>query len=248
MVLLKMLRFIRFSTFPLIFQVFTCILCRFSGNCLDFSILGNVGNLSKNLSEMLNVQHFSTSFIFSVVHSLDFQGYFAEHIEPKKNHKFPSMHYLRLNPPGGSSGKPVHLYTEDGAEASRWLEALELSAQTVSIRKFYSLGEVLGKGSFAEVQEATEKATGRKVAVKIIEKKVIDGKQKEYIRIEMSVMKLVRHPNVMRLEQVFETKSKIYMVMPLYLGGDLYEYMKHNARSGLKEVCSVKKWRGFQAF
>ena len=51
----------------------------------------------------------------------------------------------------------------------------------------------------------------------------------------MSVMKLVRHPNVMRLEQVFETKSKIYMVMPLYLGGDLYEYMKHNARHGLKE-------------
>jgi len=160
------------------------------------------------------------------------QGYFAE---KQESPKFPNMHYLRLNPPGGSSGKAVHLYTEDEGEAKRWLEALEMSAQTVSIRKFYSLGDVLGKGSFAEVVEATEKSSGRKMAVKIIEKKVIDGKQKEYIRIEMSVMKLVRHPNVMRLEQVFETKSKIYMVMPLYLGGDLYEYMKHNARSGLKE-------------
>ena len=118
------------------------------------------------------------------------------------------MHYLRLNPPNGSTGKAVHLYTESEEEAVRWLDALELSAQTVSIRKFYKLGEVLGKGSFAEVVAAKEKATGRQVAVKMIEKKVIDGKQKEYIRIEMSVMKLVRHPNVMRLEQVHAQRER----------------------------------------
>ena len=97
------------------------------------------------------------------------------------------------------------------------------------------MGESLGKGSFAEVRIASEKESGRKVAVKIIQKKVIDGKQKEYIRIEMSVMKLVNHPNVMALEQVFETKTKIFMVMPLYSGGDLYDYMKKNARKGLPE-------------
>ena len=160
------------------------------------------------------------------------QGYFAE---LTKNQKFPNYQYIRLNPPGGSTGKAVHLYTDNKKDANKWLEALEISAQTVSISKYYELGEILGKGSFAQVCQAKEKQSGRRVAVKIIEKKVIDGKQKEYIRIEMSVMKLVRHPNVMRLEQVFETKSKIYMVMPLYLGGDLYEYMKHNARHGLKE-------------
>jgi len=165
------------------------------------------------------------------------QGYFAE---LTKNQKFPNYHYIRLNPPGGSTGKAVHLYTDSKQDANKWLEALEISAQTVSISKYYELGEVLGKGSFAQVCQAKEKQSGRKVAVKIIEKKVIDGKQKEYIRIEMSVMKLVRHPNVMRLEQVFETKSKIYMVMPLYTGGDLYEYMKHNARHGLKEDESMQ--------
>jgi len=151
------------------------------------------------------------------------------------NAKFPSMQYLRLNPPGGSTGKAVHFYTESREEARKWLESLEISAQTVSISKYYELQDLLGKGSFAQVCNAREKSSGRRVAVKIIEKKHIDGKQKEYIRIEMSVMKLVRHPNVMRLEQVFETKSKIYMVMPLYCGGDLYEYMKNNARHGIKE-------------
>merc|ERR1719320_1830760 len=137
------------------------------------------------------------------------QGYFAE---LTTNPKFPAYCYLRLNPPGGSNGKAVHLYVSkaegEGMEARRWLEALEISAQTVSVTKYYELGVVIGKGSFAEVRRATEKQTRREVAVKIIEKKVIDGKQKEYIRIEMSVMKLVRHPCVMRLEQVFETKSK----------------------------------------
>merc|ERR1712228_169274 len=160
------------------------------------------------------------------------QGYFAE---LSTNGKFPNYQYIRLNPPGGSTGKAVHFYTESKEEAMKWLESLEISAQTVSISKYYELLDLLGKGSFAQVCNAKEKSSGLKVAVKIIEKKHIDGKQKEYIRIEMSVMKLVRHPNVMRLEQVFETKSKIYMVMPLYLGGDLYEYMKHNARHGLKE-------------
>jgi len=160
------------------------------------------------------------------------QGYFAE---ISKSQKFSNFQYIMLNPPNGSSGRAVHLYTVSLEDANKWLEALEVAAQTVSIRKYYELGETLGTGSFASVRIAKEKATGRRVAVKIIEKKVIDGKQKEYIRIEMSVMKLVRHPNVMRLEQVFETKSEIYMVMPLYAGGDLYEYMKNHARHGLKE-------------
>eukprot|EP01083_Nonionella_stella_P285590 972175_1 len=165
------------------------------------------------------------------------QGYFAE---LSINQKFPNYQYIRLNPPTGSTGKAVHLYADNKTDANKWLEILEISAQTVSISRYYELGDILGKGSFAHVCKAKEKLSGRKVAVKIIEKKIIDGKQKEYIRIEMSVMKLVRHPNVMRLEQVFETKSTIYMVMPLYVGGDLYEYMKHNARHGLKQEESKK--------
>merc|ERR1719216_168712 len=66
------------------------------------------------------------------------QGYFAE---KTKSPKFPSMHYIRLNPPSGSSGKAVHLYTDSEPECVRWLEALEMSAQTVSIREFLKLGE-----------------------------------------------------------------------------------------------------------
>ena len=159
------------------------------------------------------------------------QGYFIQLIQNEHG----NYHLIKLIPPSGANARPANFYTSKYDEAQKWHEALELAAQTVSIEKFYQMGESLGKGSFAEVRVATEKESNRKVAVKIIQKKVIDGKQKEYIRIEMSVMKLVNHPNVMALEQVFETKTKIFMVMPLYNGGDLYDYMKKNARKGLPE-------------
>ena len=159
-------------------------------------------------------------------------GYFVDH---RRNPKYDNKYMIALQPPIGSTSKVVHLYCDSKSESLKWKQMLETAARTTSITKFYELGKLLGKGSFAEVRIAVNKKTKDKVAVKIIEKKVIDGKQKEYIRIEMSVMKLVFHPNVMRLEHVFETKNQIYMVMPLYNGGDLYEYMKHNARHGLKE-------------
>ena len=159
------------------------------------------------------------------------QGYFIQFV--KNEHH--NLHLIKLIPPSGANSRTASFYTSHEDEAKKWTEKLELAAQTVSIEKFYDMGNSLGKGSFAEVRIAKEKESGREVAVKIIQKKVIDGKQKEYIRIEMSVMKLVNHPNVMKLEQVFETKTKVFMVMPLYNGGDLYEYMKQNARKGLNE-------------
>ncbi|ETO30828.1 Asparagine-rich protein, partial [Reticulomyxa filosa] len=88
-------------------------------------------------------------------------------------------------------------------ESEHWCDALERATHTVDIRKYYDIKDQLGKGSFAQVFRAEEKQTNRIVAVKVIEKKAIDGKQKEYIRVELSVMKLVRHPNVVKLENVF---------------------------------------------
>jgi serine/threonine protein kinase len=71
--------------------------------------------------------------------------------------------------------------------------------------------------------------------VKVIEKKLIDAKQKEYLRIELSIMKLVKHPNVISLERVFETRHHVYMAMPLYPGGDLFDFMKAYRREGVSE-------------
>lgn len=74
------------------------------------------------------------------------------------------------------------------------------------VQKYYDLNEQLGTGSFAQVYQGIAKNTGQNVAVKAIEKKLIDAKQKEYIRIEIAVMKLVHHPHVVALERVSEIR------------------------------------------
>ncbi|QQP50951.1 Uncharacterized protein FKW44_012129, partial [Caligus rogercresseyi] len=53
------------------------------------------------------------------------------------------------------------------------------------------------------------------------------------------LMKLVQHPNVVRLYEVIDTASKLYLILELADGGDLYDYiMKHE--QGLSEALAQK--------
>ena len=51
---------------------------------------------------------------------------------------------------------------------------------------------------------------------------------------EVRCMKLVQHPHVVRLYEVIDTQSKLYLILELGDGGDMYDYiMKH--KGGLDE-------------
>lgn len=57
---------------------------------------------------------------------------------------------------------------------------------------------------------------------------------KFYIQLQVRCMKLVQHPNVVRLYEVIDTQTKLYLILELGDGGDLYDYiMRHD--SGLSE-------------
>lgn len=87
----------------------------------------------------------------------------------------------------------------------------------------YEMGKLLGQGTFAKVHHARNLETGMSVAIKIIDKeKVLKAGMIEQIKREISVMRLVRHPNVVELYEVMATKSKIYFVMEYVKGGELF--------------------------
>ena len=97
----------------------------------------------------------------------------------------------------------------------------------------YELGRLLGHGTFAKVYHARNLQTGKSVAMKVVGKeKVIKVGMTEQVKREISVMKMVQHPNIVDLHEVMASKSKIYFAMELVRGGELFAKI---SRGRLKE-------------
>lgn len=87
----------------------------------------------------------------------------------------------------------------------------------------YELGRVLGQGTFARVYYARNLETGKSVAMKVVGKeKVVRAKMMDQMKREISVMKRLKHPNIVELYEVMATKSKIFLAMELVRGGELH--------------------------
>ncbi|KAL9993999.1 putative protein kinase CAMK-CAMKL-CHK1 family [Helianthus debilis subsp. tardiflorus] len=87
----------------------------------------------------------------------------------------------------------------------------------------YEMGRMLGQGTFAKVYYAKDVFTSENVAIKVIKKDQVrkEGLMDQITR-EISVMRLVRHPNVVELKEVMATKTKIFFVMEYVTGGELF--------------------------
>ncbi|XP_016512882.2 CBL-interacting protein kinase 2-like [Nicotiana tabacum] len=102
----------------------------------------------------------------------------------------------------------------------------------------YELGRLLGQGTFAKVYYARNIRNGQSVAIKVIDKeKVLRVGLVNQIKREISVMRLVRHPNIVHLYEVMATKTKIYFVMEYAKGGELFNKV---AKGRLKEDVARK--------
>lgn len=101
--------------------------------------------------------------------------------------------------------------------------SLAMENKEIILMQKYELGKLLGQGTFAKVYHARNLKTGMNVAVKIIDKaKVLKVGMIDQIKREISVMKLIRHPNVVELFEVMASKTKIYFVMEYVKGGELF--------------------------
>jgi len=70
------------------------------------------------------------------------------------------------------------------------------------------------------------KPTKEKVAIKILEKKKIeDDGDRERIAREIHILKIIRHPNIIQLYEIFEDEERIYLIMEYAEKGELFEYI-----------------------
>ncbi|PHU16245.1 CBL-interacting serine/threonine-protein kinase 14 [Capsicum chinense] len=97
----------------------------------------------------------------------------------------------------------------------------------------YELGKLLGCGAFAKVYHAREINSGKSVAIKVINKSNIsnkDGLPDKKIEREVSIMRQLQHPYIVKLHEVLATKTKIYFIMEYVKGGELFNLIANKSR------------------
>ncbi|KAF1791843.1 Calcium/calmodulin-dependent/calcium-dependent protein kinase [Phytophthora cactorum] len=112
--------------------------------------------------------------------------------------------------------------------------------------KYYKLGKTLGRtglcGSFATVKSAISKADNSRWAVKCIDKASLTAEDEEALRVEVEVLQLVHHTNIVQLKEVFDCHKTFYMVMEEMSGGELFDRIVEKEKYSEKEAsCVVKK-------
>jgi calcium/calmodulin-dependent protein kinase I len=114
------------------------------------------------------------------------------------------------------------------------------------ISKYYEIKEKLGTGSFAVVKRAVRKSDGKQFAIKVIKKTKLNAEELAVVHDEVEIMHKINHPNCVQLYEMFETSKKIYMVMELLTGGELFDrivakgsYSEREASDLIKDITSA---------
>lgn len=95
----------------------------------------------------------------------------------------------------------------------------------------YKLGKTLGIGSFGKVKIAEHALTGHKVAIKILNRRKIKNMDmEEKVRREIKILRLFMHPHIIRLYEVIETQTDIFVVMEYVKCGELFDYIVEKGR------------------
>ncbi|KAK0563151.1 serine/threonine-protein kinase gin4 [Tilletia horrida] len=102
----------------------------------------------------------------------------------------------------------------------------------------WKLGKIIGQGASGRVRYAQHGTTGQQAAVKIIPKNALvhsrmslreaGAKQNKLtlgIEREIVIMKLIEHPNLIGLWDVYETSTELYLIMEYVAGGELFDHL-----------------------
>jgi len=95
----------------------------------------------------------------------------------------------------------------------------------------YEIGRTLGEGTFGKVKFAVNTETNEKVAIKILDKEKIQKQNMgEQIKKEIAVMKMVKQRHVVNLLEVLASRTKIFIVLELVTGGELFDKIVQSSR------------------
>lgn len=103
----------------------------------------------------------------------------------------------------------------------------------------------LGKGSYGSVYLATNRITGDERAVKVMNVDRITSYYLRKLHTEISILKSLDHPNIIKVQDVFFGKRSVYIVTAICRGGELFELLNNGKSQGFvfKEDRAAKLMR-----
>lgn len=135
-------------------------------------------------------------------------------------------------------------YSPAGTSANPWfLPARTAKARAETKRNViqeYELGRNLGEGAYGAVKKAKRKCDGGQFAVKIITKSKLDELDLEHLYDEVHVLRRLRHTNCCELIDIFDSEDKLYLVLELLGGGDLYQVIQEHGQHRFSEEEAAK--------
>jgi calcium/calmodulin-dependent protein kinase I len=92
-----------------------------------------------------------------------------------------------------------------------------------SFEEQYTLGKVIGSGTFSVVRDSVHKPTGQRYAIKCIKRDGLQAEDIEALTTEVAILKQMNHPNIMILHDFFAEDKYYYLVTEFMAGGELFD-------------------------
>ncbi|XP_078371509.1 serine/threonine-protein kinase DCLK1-like isoform X4 [Oculina patagonica] len=131
---------------------------------------------------------------------------------------------------------PAHVFEKESPDSAK--DPKKIKRERISVHGFYRIGKVIGDGNFAVVRECKNRKTNREYALKIISKAKVKGKE-HMVENEISILRRVKHGNIVELIEEYETPKEIFLVMELVKGGDLFEAIVKATKYTEKDACHM---------
>ncbi|XP_047139567.1 calcium/calmodulin-dependent protein kinase type IV isoform X1 [Hydra vulgaris] len=115
-------------------------------------------------------------------------------------------------------------------------------SRTENVENFYDIGKELGRGATSVVKIVTQKGTNFQYAMKQMKKNI----DKKIIRTEIGILLRLCHPNIIKLKEIFESQTHLFLILELVTGGELFDrivekgfYSERDAALCVKQLCEA---------
>ncbi|XP_074639921.1 death-associated protein kinase 2 [Gouania willdenowi] len=98
-----------------------------------------------------------------------------------------------------------------------------------NVQDFYEIGEVLGSGHFGQVRRVQERTSGTCWAAKFVKLRksvgCLMGLDRSSVEREVEILQVAKHPNIVNLKDVFQSRAEVVLILELMSGGELFDFI-----------------------